>query len=103
MLVQPKFKQNDIVTIALPGGQEVLGKLIREEETHVVLSQPLTIAFSQQGVTFQAFTVTGASQGEVTITRHHIIAIMKTNDDTAQSYRAATSGLVVPEKPGLIT
>lgn len=103
MLVQPKFKENDIITIALPGGQEVLGKLVREDETNVVLSQPLTIAFSQKGVTFQAFTVTGASQGEVTVIRHHIVAMMKTNDDTAQSYRAATSGLVVPEKPGLIT
>ena len=90
-----------LLLLLFRAGQEVLGKLIREEETHVVLSQPLTIAFSQQGVTFQAFTVTGASQGEVTITRHHIIAIMKTNDDTAQSYRAATSGLVVPEKTAI--
>ncbi len=103
MLVEPKFKENDIVTIALPGGQEVLGKLVKEDVTNIVIGRPLTIAFSQQGVTFQAFTVTGASEGEVTINRHHIVAMMKTNDDTAQSYRAATSGLVVPETTGLIT
>jgi len=103
MLVQPKYKKDDIVTIALPGGQEVLGKLVTETDTHVTLARPLTIAFSQQGVTFQAFTVTGASEGEVDIVRDKIIAMMKTNDDTAQGYRAATSGLVVPEKSGLIT
>jgi|TARA_R110001606_G_scaffold90835_2_gene202999 hypothetical protein len=102
MLIETKYKVNDIVTIALPGGQEVLGKLTNETETHITLTRPLTIAFSQQGVTFQSFTVTGASEGEVNIYRDKIIAMMKTNDDTTQGYRAATSGLVVPEKTGLI-
>ena len=39
MLVQAKYKKDDIVTIALPGGQEVLGKLVSETDTHVTLQR----------------------------------------------------------------
>lgn len=102
MLVQAKYKKDDIVTIALPGGQEVLGKLVSETDTHVTLQRPLTISFSQQGVSFQAFTVTGESEGEVDIMRDKVIAMMQTNADTCKSYRSATSSIVVPEKKGLI-
>jgi hypothetical protein len=102
MLIEAKYKVNDIVTIALPGGQEVLGKLVSETDTHVTLTRPLTIAFGQQGVTFQPFTVTGSSEGEVNIYKDKIIAMMKTNDDTTNGYRTATSGIVVPETTGLI-
>ena len=103
MLVETKYKQNDIITIALISGQEVLGKLISEDDTSIVIRRPLTIAFGPQGAAFQPFTMTGDSEGEVSFMKDKVVAVLKTNKETTEGYRAATSGLVVPEKGGLIT
>ena len=47
--------------------------------------------------------MTGDSEGEVTFIKDKVVAVLKTNKETTEGYRAATSGLVVPEKGGLIT
>ena len=103
MLVEKSYKLNDIVTLALASGQEVLGKLVKEDDSSIVLTRPLTIAFGPQGAAFQPFTMTGDSEGEVSFIKDKVVAILKTNRETTDGYRAATSGLVVPEKGGLIT
>jgi hypothetical protein len=103
MLVEKAYKVNDIVTMALNSGQEVLGKLVREDEENFVLLRPLTIAFGQQGAAFQPFTMTGDSEGEVSFMKDKVVAVLKTNKETTDGYRQATTGLVVPEKSGLIT
>lgn len=103
MLIEKSYKLNDIVTLALASGQEVLGKLVKEDDSSIVLTRPLTIAFGPQGAAFQPFTMTGDSEGEVSFIKDKVVAILKTNRETTEGYRAATSGLVVPEKGGLIT
>lgn len=103
MLVEKSYKINDIVTIALTSGQEALGKLVKEDDNIIILTRPLTIAFGPQGAAFQPFTITGDSEGEVSFMKDKVVAILKTNKETTEGYRAATSGLVVPEKGGLIT
>lgn len=102
MLVEKAYKVNDIVTIALASGQEALGKLVKEDDNTVVLTRPLTIAFGPQGAAFQPFTMTGDSEGEVSFMKDKVVAILKTNKETTDGYRQATSGLVVPETSGLI-
>ena len=97
MLVEKAYKVNDIVTIALASGQEALGKLVKEDDKTVVLTRPLTIAFGPQGAAFQPFTMTGDSEGEVSFMKDKVVAILKTNKETTDGYRQATSGLVVPE------
>lgn len=101
MLIEKTYKLNDIVTIALASGQEALGKLVKEDDNTVVLTRPLTIAFGPQGAAFQPFTMTGDSEGEVSFMKDKVVAILKTNKETTDGYRQATSGLVVPES-GLI-
>ena len=97
MLVEKAYKVNDIVTIALASGQEALGKLVKEDDNTIVLTRPLTIAFGPQGAAFQPFTMTGDSEGEVSFMKDKVVAILKTNKETTDGYRQATSGLVVPE------
>ena len=103
MLVETTYKVNDIITIALISGQEVLGKLISEDNNKITIERPLTVAFGPQGAAFQPFTVTGDSEGKVSFDATKVVATLKTNKETTEAYRAATSGLVVPEKSGLIT
>lgn len=103
MLVETKYKADDIVTISLISGQEVLGKFVSEDDDNIVLVQPLTIAMGPQGAAFQPFTITGESSGSVWFKSNKLVSVLKTNNDTVEAYRQATSSLVLPEKSGLIT
>lgn len=103
MLIQKKYSANDIITVALMSGQEVLGKLVKEDDAVITIARPLTIAIGPQGAAFQNFTITGDSEGEVDLRADKIVSVLKTNKETTEAYRAATSGLVVPETQGLIT
>lgn len=103
MLVDAKYKADDIVTISLISGQEVLGKFVSEDDSNISLARPLTIAMGPQGAAFQPFTITGESSGSVSFRTDKLVAVLKTNSDTVDAYQQATSSLVLPEKGGLIT
>lgn len=102
MLIQTKYTANDIITISLMSGQEVLGKFTSEDDTNIVLHEPLVIAFGQQGAAFQTFTVSGDASGDVSFRQDKIVSILKTNNETTEAYKSATSSIVLPKKSGLI-
>jgi hypothetical protein len=102
MLKETNYKSGDIVTLYLQTGQEILGKFVKEDDCCTVLNKALTVAIGPQGAAFQPFTVTGDSEKEVEFKTDKIISVLKTNKQTTEAYRAATSGIIVP-KEGLVT
>ena len=101
MLKTKQYKEGDIVTLVMTGGQELLGKFVSENGTDFVVKKPLTLVFGQQ-ISFQPFTVTGDSEGEVVLRDDKIVSVLQTNKETTKAYQYATSGLVTPDS-GLIT
>jgi len=93
MLVE--IKKHDIVTVALSSGQEVIGKFVEEADDTITMERPLTIAFGPEGAAFQPFTMTGDSDGKVTLNKKLVIATMPAREETGKNYRQATSGIVV--------
>ena len=45
--------------------------------------------------------MTGDSEGEVSFMKDKVVAILKTNKETTDGYRQATSGIVLPDS-GLV-
>ena len=97
-----RYDKDDIVTLVLTGGQELLGKFVEESGDYFIVKKPLTLVYGQQ-ISFQPFTVTGDSEGEVVLHRDKIVSVLRTNTETTKAYTAATSGIIAPEKKGLIT
>lgn len=102
MLTETKYKTNDIVTVALITGQELIGKFVSENDKEIKVKKPLSLIVGPQGAAFQPFTMTGDSDSEVSIRSGTVISILHARSDVATAYSGATSGLVVPDKPGLI-
>jgi len=50
LLEKLSYSENDIVTLKLISGEEVIGKFISEDSQAVTLDKPLTLAMSQKGV-----------------------------------------------------
>ncbi|MBG10775.1 MAG: hypothetical protein CMD92_06365 [Gammaproteobacteria bacterium] len=101
MLKQKRYDKDDIVTLVMVGGQELLGKFVSESGEYFILKKPLTLVYGKQ-ISFQPFTVTGDSENEVVLYSDKIVSVLQTNKETTKAYQSATSGLVTPDK-GLIT
>jgi hypothetical protein len=102
MLKEKTYESGDIVTLYLQTGQEILGKFVSEDDSSTVVCKPLTVAIGPKGAAFQPFTVTGDSEKNVSFKTGKIISVLKTNTATSASYLTATTGLVVPEKGGIL-
>ncbi len=94
MLIETPIKLNDIVTLKMVGGDEVVGKLLDERtESYVELSRPLVVMMAQQGFGLAPYVLTAGPDANVKLDRKHVISIVKTYDAVAKQYIKQTTGL----------
>jgi hypothetical protein len=109
MLIQPTVGVNDIASIKLSNGDEIVAKITDITDQTVTVYRPLLMVLSQDprtgqpGVQMAPFWIMGGDKdSKYPINRAHIICMLKTNKDAASNYTETTTGLKVPAS-GLIT
>lgn len=97
MLIEAPVKPNDVVTLKMVGGDEVVGKLINESmDTYIELSKPLVVMMAQQGFGLAPYILTAGPDASAKLDRKHVIAIVKTLEAVAKQYIKQTSNIVIP-------
>lgn len=92
MLVQT-FKPNDIVTMKLITGEEIITKFVSSDDSSYKVSKPLVLSITQQGPAMTPFLFTAELEGEINIPKTVTIAIAKTEKTTANQYIKGTTGI----------
>ena len=95
MLIETPAKLNDVVTLKLVGGDEVLGRL-KDERTdeYVEISKPLLVMMAQQGFGLVPYVLTAGPDAKIKINIGHVIAITKTLDQVAKEYLKQTTNII---------
>lgn len=93
MLIDKGVSPNEIITLKLITGEEVIAKLVEEKTDVYVLSKPSILSLSQQGVGMAPFFFTVSPDKNVKINRTAIIAVESTDKDFADKYIQATTGI----------
>lgn len=95
MLITTPAVLNDIVTVKMVGGDEVLGKLT-DERTHdyIELARPLMVMMAQQGFGLVPYVLTAGPDATIKLDRRHVISYVKTYSDVAKQYIKQTTGLI---------
>ena len=97
MIIETAVKVNDVVTVKMVGGDEVVGKLLDAyTETYVELSKPLVVMMGQQGFGLAPYILTAGPDASAKLDRKHVIAIVKTLDSVAKQYIKQTTNILVP-------
>lgn len=95
MLIQTPIKLNDIVTIKMVGGDEVVGKLLDERtEDYIELGKPRVVMIAQQGFGLAPYILTSDPEGPATLDRHHVVSMVKTYEPVAKEYIKQTTGII---------
>ena len=96
MLIETPMKLNDVVTVKMVGGDEVIGKLTDERtDTYIELARPLMVMMAQQGFGLVPYVLTAGPDATLQLDRKHVISFVKTFDQVAKQYIKQTSGLIV--------
>ena len=100
MLIKSSVKVNDVVTIRLTTGEEIVGRLKTDSMTSVFLTKPALLHVQQTpeglDVRFGAILISGETdEVEFYKTAMHFAPIL-TRDEIRTGYQQATSSIVTP-------
>jgi len=110
MLITKKYNKNDVVTIKLATGEEVVGYYCGHDDDSITLRKPVTPVPTQEGrMALAPFLMSSdymQNNEELDFNTNTVVVASKTNQAFADAYTQQVSGLDLSPaaggKPGLI-
>lgn len=94
MLIDKGFSLNDVVTIKLQSGEELMCRYVSESDTYYKVSKPLVIGMAQGGPALMPYLFTIAPGKEVKINKP--VTLIELSDDAfAKQYIESTTDIAL--------
>jgi hypothetical protein len=93
MIVDPRYKTNDIVAIRISGGDEVIAKFIEQDPNTITVSKPLALTMTQQGVGMTQYLMMADMTKNFIFNKSSVVTIQKANKAAADNYIQGTTGI----------
>lgn len=112
MLTSKSPQNGDIVSFRLSSGEEIVGKLVDQNDDTITLSKPISIGIQmvkpgQASIAFMPFMASVDDTGQFGFYKANIVTVpAKSREDVRASYVQATSSIALPNTgtaSGLIT
>ena len=94
MLVQNKFKKDDIISFRISTGEEIVAKLVTEDMTQYIVTRPLALIQTPKGIGLAPAMVTVDPKEDISYNNASIISIANPNKQIKDSYFKSVTGLV---------
>jgi len=88
-----KVELDQVYTIKIANGDEMVAKITAEDADTYTLSRPLTVVPSQQGIQMIFSLFTANPEKNVTINKSQVALIAVSRDEVQDSYVEATTGI----------
>lgn len=95
MLIDIGYKENDVISIKLNSGEEIVGKLLEEKDSQLILEKPLSLTATPEGMGLAPFMFTVDPESKFQINKSSVICVTKTQSEMASNYTQNTTGLTV--------
>jgi hypothetical protein len=92
------MENGKIYTLKLNSGEELIAKIIEITRDNVIVTEPVSIAPTQQGMQMIPSLFTAEPKGNVTINTNSIAFYADTEDSIKMKYIEATTGIKIPDK-----
>ena len=96
------FKEENIITLKLTSGEEVIAKFKSLTEEYISIEKALVLMQGPQGLAFGTFFSTAEQKELINISKDKIISVANINDKIKTEYERIFSTVKVPEKPKII-
>lgn len=95
MLIQTPAKPQDIITIKLTSGEELIAKLEEDGEGSMTVSKPFALVPNQQGLGMVPWIMSASPDSKVTLNKNTVVCFLKTDDGIGKQYLQQTTGLTM--------
>ncbi len=103
MLISKRYDAGDIVSFKLVTTEEIVAKLVEVTSEGFIVSRPLTIIPTEQGVGLMQSVLSADINNDVLLRKEHVLMDAKTIDQIRAHYIRTTTGVEVSPRSGLIT
>ena len=93
MLIEKGISENSIVAIKLTTGEEIIGKMISQDEDSVKLKKPMAFLRMQQSMGLMPWMATPEPDAELSIDKKFIMVLTTCEKTLANQYIETTSGI----------
>ena len=95
MLIEVPYKEGDTVSFKLSSGEEIVGRLDKEEDKGYTLHKPMVLVAQPEGLGLAPFMFSVSPDAKFVLQATSVSCIAKTQDDIAKQYVQTTTGIAV--------
>jgi hypothetical protein len=88
-----QIELNKVYTFKLTNADEVVAKVVEDNPSTIVVTQPLSAIPSEKGIQLIFTVFTGDPKENITINKSSIVMICQTREEVADHYTEATTGI----------
>ena len=103
MLFEKPFAENDVVSMKLISGEEVVGRFVKEDTETITLSKPLMIAMTPKGPAMAPVMMTVNPDQGLNFNKSQIVLKALTDKDIGNQYVFQTTGIQPVSAGSIIT
>jgi len=93
MIIEKPLSAGDTITIKTTAGEEIVARLVELKPNSYVVSKPLAVMATQQGIGLGPLAFTINPETKVEINTHAVLFVAKSDSEMAKQYVSSTSGL----------
>lgn len=94
MLINKGFSPNDIVSLKLLNGDEIIARFESETKDEITIERPLAITVTGQGLGMIPWIFLG-EKDIITLQRSHVFAMIPSKKDAAKQYMQGTTSIAL--------
>jgi hypothetical protein len=93
MIIEKPLAAGDTVTIKTTAGEEIVARLVEAKPNSYVVSKPLAVMATAQGIGLGPLAFTINPETKVEINTSAVLFVAKTDPEMAKQYVSSTTGL----------
>ena len=93
MLKENSFKENDMIAMRLNGGEEIIGKFVKQDDSTITIARPLALAMTQNGIAMTPHLIMADPTAKLDYNKALIITMTVANKAAVDNYIKSTTGI----------
>lgn len=94
MFIEKGFSQNDVVSLKLINGDEIIARFEEEATDTIKVSKPLAITLGPQGLGMIPWMFLAENDSFI-IKKSHVFVMVRSKEDAAKQYMEGTTGIAL--------
>jgi hypothetical protein len=94
MLIEKNFSKNDVITIKLINGDEIIARFVDQTPSTITINRPMAITAGMQGLGIIPWVFFGGVD-DYTLSRDHMFLAVNSKREAADQYLQGTTGIAL--------